>query len=132
MSQKKLNNEELETRLQFYKLKTEHLEKQVKELKAKLDIDSFPEISHRAVYEEVNGIEFEKLDEFIYAISPYYTTVFQPCDEATLNKIKKDLEELVQEESGLKLIHSYYIYIDDLYVENVKRLLARYYLVKGE
>ena len=31
MSQKKLNNEELETRLQFYKLKAEHLEKQLAE-----------------------------------------------------------------------------------------------------
>ena len=37
MSQKKLNNEELETRLQFYKLKAEHLEKQIEELKDKME-----------------------------------------------------------------------------------------------
>lgn len=132
MSQKQLNSEELETRLQFYKLKAEHLEKQVKELKAKLDIDSFPEIPHRAVYEEVNGIELEKLDEFIYAISPYYTAVFQPCDKKTLNEIKKHIEELWQKETGLKLIHAYYMYVPDLCDEHVWRLLPRYYLVKGE
>ena len=76
---------------QIEKLKQQLAEKdkEIEELKAKLDIDNFPDISHRAVYEEVNGIEFEKLDEFIYSISPYYTSVFQPCDEEMLKKIKK-------------------------------------------
>ena len=41
------------------------------------------------IVEEVNGIEFEKLDEFIYTICPSYIAVFQPCSKSTLNKIKK-------------------------------------------
>lgn len=82
------------------------------------------------VVEEVNGIEFEKLDELIYTISPTYIAVFQPCSKSTLNKIKKYYAQELEQLSGLKIIHAHYIYIEDLYMGGVKRLLARYYLIK--
>lgn len=82
------------------------------------------------VVEEVNGIEFEKLDELIYAISPTYIAVFQPCSKSTLNKIKKHYAQELEKLSGLKIIHAHYVYIEDLYLKGVKRLLTRYYLIK--
>lgn len=68
MSQKKLNNEELETRLQFYKLKAEHLEKQVEKLKDK-HIRNLLKI-----IEKMNVLQYnEELDicDFVYYLTDY-------------------------------------------------------------
>jgi hypothetical protein len=77
------------------------------------------------VIERRNGIELEKMDEFVYKLYAKYIIVI---DKTKLREIKKQHKKLVEEQTGLKCIHAEYALMPDLTSE-FYRLLPVYYLV---
>lgn len=81
------------------------------------------------VYEVVNGIDLECLDGIVLALSPDYINVFSMKDIKNIKKMhKQDIENLIGDQ--LKIIHIEYRLVESVDLENVKRLLTRYYFVR--